>query len=161
MHGDYRQSLRSILGTIPDAGDRGFAFEKWFAEELCRRGLMDARALRKSCLPFDVVSDSQGIRIQCKYTTGQRNTLDVRPARPIVGSTVRRYRQSDFEYFAIYFAYFDELYIFASADRPCPDHKGMINGRFSRSTMQDHLDNWPAILGGPRSSKVRQRIFAF
>jgi len=161
MFGDFRQSLRAIRDIVPGAGDRGYAFETCFAEELRRRGIHDARALPKSSLPFDVVSESEGIRIQCKYTTSDSNSCDISPVRPLVGSTVRRYRQTDFEYLAVYLAHFDELYIFASADKPCPSHKGMISGRFTRSTMHDHLDNWSAIFGGPRSKRVRQKSFAF
>jgi hypothetical protein len=165
LHGiarnNYRQSLCFIKDVVQSAGDRGFAFESWFADELRRRGVSDAIALHNSSQPFDVVSESEGLRVQCKYSTAAGNTFDISPVRPLVGSTVRRYRQTDFEFFAVYLSHFDELYIFASSDVPCPKHRGMISARFSRITMQDHLDNWSAIFGGSRSTQIKQRRFSF
>jgi hypothetical protein len=161
VRNDYRQALCLINDVVQSTGERGFAFESWFADELRRRGVSDAVALHNSSQPFDVVSESEGLRIQCKYSTASGNTFDISPVRPLVGSTVRRYRQTDFEFFAVYLSHFDELYIFASSEVPCPKHCGMISARFSRSTMQDHLDNWSAIFGGSRTNRVLQRKFSF
>lgn len=99
------------------------------------------------------------MRIQAKYTQTRGGSVDVRPSRPVVGSSVRRYKQSDFDFLAIYRAAFDELYFIASSDFECSEFAGMVRGHFRFGEMQEHRNAWWVLFPacGARPIQERQR----
>lgn len=158
-----RDELRGIVKMPISEQEKGWLFEKWLEKELRARGIEDAEWMgAHSKTPYDVMSLSENLKIQAKYTQTVGGSVDVRPGRPTVGSLVRLYKQSDFDVLAIYRASADELYFIRSADFQSREFSGMVRGHFRFRDMNHHLDGWSAVFSswgsGSRPAVDRQML---
>jgi hypothetical protein len=136
----------------PDAAGRlmtamgGFLFEDWLAEQAQKAGF-DFENVSEKRLPYDLVIN--GYRVQAKSSGSIKGTVDVRPVRPVVGSTCRRYSLEDFDVLAIHLASFDERYFIPVNEFRCPQFQEMVCGCFVRERHAKWRDAWSVIEGKP------------
>jgi hypothetical protein len=162
--GENETLARVMLKLLdrPDAAGRlmtaigGCAFEDWILSKASECNLR-SEDVRKRKLPYDVVVNGQ--RIQAKSSSSETGVVDVRPCRPVVGSTCRRYSISDFDILAVYLARYRECYFIPVREFVCRDFKGMIAGSFSRKKHRRWMDAWDVVAGLSGSVPTQQMLF--
>jgi hypothetical protein len=163
--GQKQEIANALLKFLerPDAAGRlmtamgGFMFEDWLCEEAKRLGLWVENVSHKR-LPYDLVVN--GYRVQLKSSGAIDGRVDVRPVRPVVGSTVRRYSQQDFDILAVHLASFDEVFIVPTSEFQCPVHIGCVRGSFYRNEALAWIDAWHVLETGSGCVRRQQRLFS-
>lgn len=161
---DQKQALAAALLSFldrPDAAGRlmtamgGFLFEEWLQEQSNKAGF-ECKNVSDKKLPYDLIIN--GWRVQAKSSGSMDGNVDVRPVRPIVGSTCRRYSISDFDVLAVHLATFDERYFVPVAEFRCTQFDGMVNGTFSRKRQKKWKDAWGVIENGCGHFRDKQMV---
>lgn len=161
---DQKQALVSAMLAFldrPDAAGRlmtamgGFLFEDWLAEQAQKAGL-GFENVSKKILPYDLVIN--GYRVQAKSSGSTKGTVDVRPVRPVVGSTCRRYSLEDFDVLAIHLASFDERYFIPVSEFRCQQFPEMVCGCFVRERHAKWREAWSVIETKPGRFVSEQRL---
>lgn len=163
--GQKESIAKALLDFLdrPDAAGRimtaigGFIFEDHLKDLAAESGLaVDDVSTKK--LPYDLIIN--GRRVQAKSSGSRGGFVDVRPARPIVGSSCRRYSASDFDVLAVHLASFNEVFFVPTTSFSCDQHAGMVAGMFVRSKYMQWKDAWHVIRDGRGATCHQQTLWA-
>lgn len=161
--GEKENIARALLQFLdrPDAAGRlmtamgGFLFEDWLEQTANDYGF-SCENVSAERLPYDLVIN--GHRIQAKSSASQDGRVDVRPVRPKVGSTVRRYLESDFDILAVHLAAYGEKYLVPVSHFKCTQFQGMISGTFTRNQSVAWRDAWNVVSDAPGTVMQQQQM---
>lgn len=146
----------------PDAAGRimtaigGFIFEDFLKEKADELSLSVEDVSAKK-LPFDLVIN--GHRVQAKSSASMSGVVDVRPVRPIVGTTTRRYSLNCFDVLAVHLAAFDEVFIIPVHMFQCGSFDGMVKGSFVREKEAAWRNRWDVLSCSPGDTPTQSLLF--
>ena len=158
--GQEESIARALLSFLkrPECAGRfmtaigGFVFEEWIRERAEEDGLWYVD-LSSRKLPYDCIIN--GHRVQAKSSGSATGVVDVRPVRPVVGSTVRRYASTDFDVLAVHLASYGEVYFIPVSEFRCTTFPGFVCGSFVRERYTQWIDAWD-VIAGQRGGVVEQ-----
>jgi hypothetical protein len=151
-----------FLARRPDAVGRlmtaigGFIFEEWL-ESQAQEEKLSYQDMSSLHLPYDFIIN--GHRVQAKSSGSVSGSVDVRPTRPVVGSTCRRYKQGSFDVLAVHLAAYDEKYFIPVENFKCEEFDGMVKGSFVRERCVQWKDAWHVINGTSGPHVVQKTLF--
>lgn len=163
--GQKEAIAKALLGFLerPDAAGRimtaigGFIFEDYLKERAEEAGLAVEDVSRKR-LPYDLIIN--GRRVQAKSSGSADGHVDVRPVRPMVGSSCRRYSASDFDVLAVNLTSFNEVFFVPVSSFLCDQYDGMVAGSFDRTKCLQWKDAWHVIRDGRGHACHQQTLWA-
>ena len=162
--GQEESIARALLSFLkrPECAGRfmtaigGFVFEEWIRDRAEEERLWYVD-LSSRKLPYDCIIN--GHRVQAKSSGSSSGIVDVRPVRPVVGSTVRRYANADFDVLAVHLASYGEVYFIPVSEFQCNTFPGMVCGSFVRERNAKWLNAWDVVAGHRGGVAEQLRLF--